>query len=77
MYEELIAALREEAEWAEDNEWETPIMLSDHLKQAADVIEELSKRSECPCWYGGIRFCSMLGKPIPELPKEESHESIP
>ena len=48
-YEDLIAALREEAEWAEDNEWETPIMLSDHLKQAADVIEELSKRSECPC----------------------------
>ena len=72
MYEELITALREEAEWAEDNEWETPIMLSDNLKQAADVIEELSKRSECPCWYGGIRFCSMLGKPIPELQKEES-----
>lgn len=38
---------------------------------AADAIEELSKRSECPCWYGGIRFCAMLGKPIPEPQKEE------
>ena len=43
MYEELIAELREEAEWAKANEWETPIMLSDHLTQAADAIEELSK----------------------------------
>ena len=43
-YTELIQALREEAEWAEGNEWETPIMLSDHLKQAADAIEELQKR---------------------------------
>lgn len=39
MYTDLIPALREEAEWAEANEWETPIMLSDHLKQAADAIE--------------------------------------
>jgi hypothetical protein len=39
---ELIKSLREEAEWAEANEWETPIMLSDHLKQAADAIEELT-----------------------------------
>ena len=41
------------------------------LLEAADAIEELSKRSECPCWYGDIRFCAMLGKPIPEPPKEE------
>ena len=39
---ELIKSLREEAEWAEANEWETPIMLSDHLTQAADAIEELT-----------------------------------
>lgn len=43
MYDELISALREEAEWAEANEWETPIMLSDHLKQAADAIDELMR----------------------------------
>ena len=55
-YSELIKALREEAEWAEGNEWETPIMLSDHLKQAADVIEGLlsakylwiSVKDKCP-----------------------------
>ena len=41
MYDELIKALREEAEWAEGNKWETPIMLSDHLTQAADAIEKL------------------------------------
>ena len=39
---ELIKSLREEAEWADANEWETPIMLSDHLKQAADAIEKLT-----------------------------------
>lgn len=43
-YEELINCLREDAEWAVGNEWEVPIMLSDHLNQAADVIEKLSKQ---------------------------------
>lgn len=42
MYEELVANLREQAEWAEANEWETPITLSDDLKAAADAIEKLS-----------------------------------
>lgn len=42
MYDKLIADLKEDAEWAESNEWETPICLSDHLKAAADAIEELS-----------------------------------
>lgn len=46
MYEQLIADLREEAEWAEGNEWETPIMLSDHLKQATDAITALQKKLE-------------------------------
>lgn len=31
--DELIARLEEEAEWAEANEWETPITLSDDLKK--------------------------------------------
>ena len=43
MYDDLISALREDAEWAEANEWETPITLSDHLEIAADAIEELQK----------------------------------
>lgn len=36
---ELIQALREDAEWAQANEWETPITLSDHLAAAADRLE--------------------------------------
>ena len=35
---ELIQALREDAEWAHANEWETPITLSDHLDAAADRL---------------------------------------
>lgn len=38
-HKNLIANLREHAQWAEANEWETPIMLSDNLKEAADLIE--------------------------------------
>ena len=36
--EELIAALRSDAEWAHANEWETPITLGDHLDAAADAL---------------------------------------
>ena len=36
---ELIQALREDAEWAHANEWETPITLGDHLDAAADALE--------------------------------------
>ena len=39
MYTDLISDLREETEWAKGNEWETPIMLSDHLTQAINAIE--------------------------------------
>lgn len=38
----LVAALREDAEWAQANEWETPITLSDDLALAADLIEKLA-----------------------------------
>ena len=38
---ELIPALRADAEWAHANEWETPIMLSDHLDAAADALAAL------------------------------------
>ena len=44
MSENLVADLREDAEWAEANIWEVPIMLPDHLKAAADRIEQLEKR---------------------------------
>lgn len=45
-YEKQVKALWENAEWAEENIWEVPIMLPDNLKQAADAIEELQKRVE-------------------------------
>lgn len=48
MYDKLIADLKEDAEWAEANEWEIPIMLPTHLKQAANAIEELSKPKWIP-----------------------------
>ena len=38
---ELIPALRLDAEWAHANEWETPIMLGDHLDAAADALAAL------------------------------------
>ena len=44
---ELIKELREDAEWAEANEWEVPIMLSDHLRMAADIIEGVFGGGRC------------------------------
>lgn len=41
--QELVNALREHAEWAEANEWETPITLGDDLAEAADRIEAQAK----------------------------------
>ena len=44
MNAELIKALREDAEWAHANEWETPITLGDHLDAAADALEAADNR---------------------------------
>lgn len=41
--QELVKALREHAEWARANEWETPITLGDDLAGAADLIEARAK----------------------------------
>ena len=38
----LVNALREHAEWAQANEWETPITLCDDLVEAADRIANQS-----------------------------------
>ena len=35
----LVNGLREHAEWARANEWETPITLGDDLEKAADRLE--------------------------------------
>lgn len=42
----LADALREDAEWACANEWETPITLGDNLNEAANLIESLSTELE-------------------------------
>ncbi len=51
----LVNALREHAEWAEGNQWETPITLCDDLAEAADLIEAQAKeieklRAQLPRW---------------------------
>lgn len=58
----LVNALREHAEWARANEWETPITLGDDLVEAADRIanqsnhiaalqQEIEKlRAQLPRW---------------------------
>lgn len=38
--QKLIEQLRELAEWAAANEWETPLRLGDVLTMAADRLEE-------------------------------------
>ena len=45
-YKELCAALREEAEYCQAIEWEIPICTEDHIRQAADVIEELAEKCQ-------------------------------
>lgn len=40
--QELVNKLREHAEWARANEWETPITLGDDLVEAADRIANQS-----------------------------------
>ena len=42
----LVKALREHAEWAQANEWETPITLGDDLTEAADRVEAQAKEIE-------------------------------
>lgn len=44
--QELVNALREHAEWAQANEWETPITLGNDLVEAADRIEAQAKEIE-------------------------------
>ena len=41
---ELVKALREEADWCKAIEWEIPICTEDHIREAADLIEQLSSK---------------------------------
>lgn len=71
-YIELINRLRQEAEFEAylqpHSANETPKLLS----EAAEAIEELSKKKDCPYWFEDGRFCNMLGKCVVEPPKEET-----
>jgi chromosome segregation ATPase len=44
--DEIVTALREHAEWAAGNEWETPITLGDNLSAAVDLIENQQRHIE-------------------------------
>ena len=79
MYKELADRLREHAEWAEANEWETPITLWDDLTHAADAIDKLQSELNrirgcdwcigfCPDVtgdpYADYRYCPMCGREL-------------
>lgn len=42
----LVEQLREHAEWAHANEWETPITLGDDIEEAAKMIEKLTRERD-------------------------------
>ncbi len=76
--QELIQALREHAEWARANEWETPITLGDDLVAAADRIEaqaEFDKaRAAGQEWNDGKKdriYCLGWVDPMTDAPLPE------
>ena len=42
--DDLIEGLRDDLEWSRANEWETPIMLGDHIAEAIDILTEVGWR---------------------------------
>lgn len=80
----LVNALREHAEWARANEWETPITLCDDLAEAADRIEAQAKEIEklrgqneqlreaaALVTKESAELLERRWMPLPEPPKEE------
>lgn len=60
MTDNLTSSLRELAEWAHGNEWETPITLGDHLDAAADaLVKEVRRlREEKQEREKGCEYCA-------------------
>jgi uncharacterized paraquat-inducible protein A len=54
--EEIVRALRENAEWCDANEYEAPLCMGDNQRAAADLIEslqaQLAKYDEVAAEYG-------------------------
>ncbi len=82
--QELVNKLREHAEWAQANEWETPITLGDNLTEAADRIEAQAKEIEnlrgqneqlreaaALVTKESAELLERRWMPLPEPPKEE------
>ena len=72
---ELVNALREHAEWARANEWETPITLGDDLAEAAGRLENQNAhvaalQKEIEKLRGQVQTITHW-MPLPEPPEEE------
>lgn len=73
--QKLVNALREHAEWAQANEWETPITLGDDLAEAADRIANQSAhvaalQKEIEKLWGQVQTITHW-MPLPEPPEVE------
>jgi hypothetical protein len=42
--DEIVKALRENAEWCDANEYEIPLCMGDNQREAADLIESLQSQ---------------------------------
>ena len=65
MYEDLVKRLRSVKDiWqTEEETW---------MLDAADAIEELSKRKECPFSHDDGKFCSLLGTYVSRYQKGDN-----
>lgn len=75
MYEELIAKLRDHAEWYNAEIWVIPITIIDDLIKAADAIEELSRDLDSMneaniALYGALPKWIPVTKGLPECEQE-------
>lgn len=76
----LVNALREHAEWAQANEWETPITLGDDLAEAADRIRAATNQQLAKLLYDNQKeFCRLMYKNLgfeDELEFSEDYSDI-
>ena len=73
MYEELVNTLLYDAGWLEQGMTQTEHDIAEHLKNAADAIEELSREYEsvAASLNGSVELVDKLHKQIEELSKGE------